>query len=292
MRGIPANLEQDWYFDPNINNLFVIDDQLLEASNNNQIMNLFTKGSHHRNLSVMYLLQNVFHKGNINRTVNLNCHYLVLFENPRDKMQIITMAKQMSSRNTQPFLLTYEDAVKRPYGYLFVDLRPSTLDQCRLRKNALPGEEKFSFSSHDSFQTPPVWSHSIQSSVTTSPIITQMKKLNQEMNTTLARTDLNPDIEATLYNQKLQRFLAMKQKQLDQFLPPIPKAFPSNHESEPELQYVDLSIAETDEEREAQEEEEEIAPFTSIFNFRTLTTTDFEYQTPRPSLQKNLALSS
>ena len=67
-----------------------------------------------------------------------------------------------------------------------------------------------------------------------------MKKLNQEMNTTLARTDLNPDIQATLYNQKLQRFLAMKQQQQDQFLSPILEAFPSTHESKPELPYVDL----------------------------------------------------
>ena len=90
VRGIPADLEQDWYFDPNINNLFVIYDQFQEASNNNQIMNLFTKGSHHRNLSVIYLLQNVFHQEKINRTVSLNCQYLVIFKNPRDKMQILT----------------------------------------------------------------------------------------------------------------------------------------------------------------------------------------------------------
>ena len=72
VRGIPADLEQDWYFYPNIINLFVIDDQLQEASNNNQIMNLFTKGSHHRNLSAIYFLQNVFHQAKINRTVSLN----------------------------------------------------------------------------------------------------------------------------------------------------------------------------------------------------------------------------
>ena len=79
----------------------MIDDQLQEASNNNQIRNLFTKGSHHRNLSVIYLLQNVFHQGKINQTVSWNCKYLVLFNNPRDKMQIMTLAKQMSPRNTQ-----------------------------------------------------------------------------------------------------------------------------------------------------------------------------------------------
>ena len=120
----------------------------------------------------------------------------------------------MSPRNTQQFLQTYEDAVKRPCGYLLVDLKPSTPDHCRLRKNVLPGEEKFNFSCHDSFQTPPVCSHNIQPSVTPSPIITQMKKLNrEEMNAVLERTDLNPDIQGTLYNQKLQRFLAVKQQQ-------------------------------------------------------------------------------
>ena len=43
VRDISADLEQDWYFDPNFNNLFVSDDQLQEASNNNQIMNLFER---------------------------------------------------------------------------------------------------------------------------------------------------------------------------------------------------------------------------------------------------------
>ena len=86
----------------------------------------------------------------------------------------------------------------------------------------------------------------------------------QEMNTTLARTDLNHDFKATLYNQKLQQFLAMKQQQQDQYLPPLPKTFPSTHESEPELPYVDLSIPETDKEQEAQEKEEEIAPSTYV----------------------------
>ena len=293
VRGIPADLEQDWYFDPNINNLFVIDDQLEEASNNNQIMNLFTKGSHHRNLSVIYLLQNVFHQGKINRTVSLNCQYLVLFKNPGDKMQIMTLAKQMSPRNTQQFLQTYEDAVKRPYGYLFVDLKPSTPDHCRRRKNVLPGEEKFNFSSHDSFQTPTVWSHNIQPSVTTSPIITQMKKLNQEINTTLARTDLNPDIQATLYNQKLQRFLAMKQQTAGPISSSVTKSlsFDISRITEPELPYVDLSIPETDEEQGAQEEEE-IVPSTSTFHFRTPATADFEYPTPESILTKDLALSS
>ena len=41
-------------------NLIVIDDQMIEAGKDNRIVNLFTKGSHHRNLSVIYIVQNLF----------------------------------------------------------------------------------------------------------------------------------------------------------------------------------------------------------------------------------------
>ena len=62
--GVVAEVEQNRYFDPNID-LFVIDYELQEASNNNQITNRFTKSSYYRNPSVIYHLQNVFHQGHL-----------------------------------------------------------------------------------------------------------------------------------------------------------------------------------------------------------------------------------
>ena len=108
-------------------------------------MNLFTKGSHHRNLSVIYIVQNLFHQGKGNRIISLNSHDLVLFKNPRGKLQILTLAEQMYpiASETAWFIKEYEEAVRRPYGYLFVDLKPTTPDRCRLRTNVLPGEERF-----------------------------------------------------------------------------------------------------------------------------------------------------
>ena len=50
VKGIPESLENDSYLDVNIRNLIVIDDQMTEAGKDNRIMNLFTKGSYHRNL--------------------------------------------------------------------------------------------------------------------------------------------------------------------------------------------------------------------------------------------------
>ena len=143
VKDIAETLQQDSYFDFNMRNLIVIDDQMIEVEGDSRVVNLFTKGSHHRNLSVIYILQNLFHQGKGNRSISLNSHYLVIFKDPRDKLQILTLAKQMYPGQTAWFMKQYEDAVQRPFGYLFVDIKPTTHDSCRLRTNVLPGEEKF-----------------------------------------------------------------------------------------------------------------------------------------------------
>ena len=73
--------------------LIIIDDLMTETDKS--VSNLFTKGSHHRNLSVLHLVQNVFDKNKHTRTISLNAHYLVIFKNPRDASQITHLAKQM-----------------------------------------------------------------------------------------------------------------------------------------------------------------------------------------------------
>ena len=82
----------------------VIDDQMENAGGGKRIVNLFTRGSHHRNLSVIYFIQNLFHQGKNSRSISLNSHYLVLLKNSRNKLQILTLAKQMYSGNTDLFI--------------------------------------------------------------------------------------------------------------------------------------------------------------------------------------------
>ena len=88
-------------------------------------------------------MQNLFHQGKGNRSISLNSHYLVLFKNPRDKLQSLTLAKQMPyPGRTDFFLKQYEEAVlRRPYGYLLIDLKTTTQDDCRLRTKVLPGRK-------------------------------------------------------------------------------------------------------------------------------------------------------
>ena len=51
---------------------------MTDASKDKRIVNLFTRGSHYRNLSVIYIVQNIFHLGKGSLSISLNSHYLVL----------------------------------------------------------------------------------------------------------------------------------------------------------------------------------------------------------------------
>ena len=64
--------------------LLIVDNMMEEAGD--KMLKLFTKGSHHRNMSIVYIVQNLLHKGKLHRS--LNTHYLVF-------TQFQTLARQM-----------------------------------------------------------------------------------------------------------------------------------------------------------------------------------------------------
>ena len=104
VKGIPKAFEQDSCFDVNKRNLIVFDEQMIDSSEDNRIVNLFTRGSQHRNLSVIYTSCRIlFHQGKGSRSISLNGHYLVLFKNTRNKLQILTLPKQMYPGHTDFF---------------------------------------------------------------------------------------------------------------------------------------------------------------------------------------------
>ena len=140
-QGIPEDIDNADYLDVSQRNLIVLDDLMAQSGKDNKrISDLFTKGSHHRNLSIIYIVQNIFHQGKEMRNISLNAHYIVLFKSPRDKQQISMLARQINPGKVQEFMRSYEDATSRPHGYLMLDLKPTTSDQDRLKTNILPGE--------------------------------------------------------------------------------------------------------------------------------------------------------
>ncbi|KAM3936868.1 vomeronasal type-2 receptor 26-like [Leptodactylus fuscus] len=137
VNSLPATFIDDELF-PDKVNLTIVDDLMESASQNGEIEKAFTKYVHHRNLSIFYLVQNIFCQGKKSRTIALNTKYMVLFNNPRDKLQVMILARQMYPGKTRFFLEAFEDATRNPYGYLLVDLRGSTPEDMRLRAGLFP----------------------------------------------------------------------------------------------------------------------------------------------------------
>lgn len=136
IRGIPPTIDQDTFIDPSVKNLLILDDLMSTCAKDSRINELFTEGSHHRNLSVMSISQNLFH--NRDPTQRRNTHYLVLFNNPVDKQPVMTLSRQMYPENPQHLMKTFKEATLKSYGYLVVDLKPFTEETQRLVTNILP----------------------------------------------------------------------------------------------------------------------------------------------------------
>ena len=67
--GLPQ--ASDYSKDSDKRKLLILDD-LMRESSCDVILDLFTKGSHHKNISVIFITQNIFHKGKSQRDISLN----------------------------------------------------------------------------------------------------------------------------------------------------------------------------------------------------------------------------
>ena len=137
IEGIPKALDDDELLPVNKNNLLIIDDVMKDASNNEQVEKVFTQYVHHRNLSAIYMVQNLFVQGKSSRTISLNTNYLILFKNPGDNNQVSVLARQMYPGNTKFFMECFKNATEKPHGYLLIDYKTKTPDSFRLRTDLL-----------------------------------------------------------------------------------------------------------------------------------------------------------
>ena len=110
--------------------LLVLDDLMMEAKTNFLDL-LFTRGSHHWNVSIIFITQNVFAPSL--KTARNNAHYIVLLRNPSGQLQIRNLGVQLFPGRLSYFLGAYQDATRNNYGYLVVDIHPSSSDMTKLR---------------------------------------------------------------------------------------------------------------------------------------------------------------
>lgn len=122
--------------------LLIIDDMMSDAldvqkdsGSSPTMTELFTRMSHHLNISVIFVLHNLFNKSKQTRTISLNSKYIILLKNPRDATVAMHLAKQIFPHCTKYLMNAYEAEMQKPYGHLLIDLCPSMADNTRLRGN-------------------------------------------------------------------------------------------------------------------------------------------------------------
>ena len=107
---------------------------------NEEIAETFTVYSHHLNITVFFITQNIFHQNKYMRDISLNTQYLILFGQRRDVSQINVLATQMFPTQRKEFLKVYKEVTSIPHNYLLCDLHPKNTYRVLLRTNILPHE--------------------------------------------------------------------------------------------------------------------------------------------------------
>ncbi len=128
-------------FKSNSRNLIIFDDQMHNLTNDILISDLFTKKSHHSNISVIFLTQNLFPKSKYMRDISINSNYIVLMRNPREKLQIKILLSQIRGiKGDDSLMQAYKLATEEPYSYFLLDLCQNTPEEIRFRSKIFPSD--------------------------------------------------------------------------------------------------------------------------------------------------------
>ena len=119
--------------------LVVLDDFM--TSDLKFIAKIYSVYAHHFRFSVITTIQNLFHPGV--REISLNSNFIVIFKSVRDQCQINYFFRQMYPKKSQEALEVYKDATSTPRGYLLIDLRCDTDQNWRLRTCIFPDDTNF-----------------------------------------------------------------------------------------------------------------------------------------------------
>ena len=121
--------------------VLVMDDLMDEGSNDKNVMDIFTKHSHHQNITVIYLCQDIFPNGKFAKSISRNVHYVVAFKNPRDQLGLRNLLLQSFPTRWQEVMDTFRKVTDaRPFGYMLLDFHAASRDDQRVMSQLLKEE--------------------------------------------------------------------------------------------------------------------------------------------------------
>jgi hypothetical protein len=139
--GVPTRSQMEEFTYDRKPTLLVLDDLMAKIIKDPDVQHYVTVMSHHNNIGIVLIMQSIFPQGKCARTISLNCHYMVLFNNKRDLNQIQVLGRQIMPGKADFFIDSYKKAVSIPYSYLVVDIHPNSDPRFELRTRIFPQDE-------------------------------------------------------------------------------------------------------------------------------------------------------
>lgn len=120
--------------------ILCVDDQMQEMNQDKEMQKVFTRLSHHQNVTIISLTQNVYPPGKYSKTIRLNLHYYILMKSFALEGQIQTLGTQLFRRKKNFLLEAYLKSTLNPFSYLVVILHPRWEEPYRVISNIFPKE--------------------------------------------------------------------------------------------------------------------------------------------------------
>jgi hypothetical protein len=139
--GVPSKGTIEEFSFDKVPTILILDDLLADIVNNSEVHHYVTVMSHHNNMTIIMLMQSIFPKGTYARTISLNCHYMVLFNNKRDRNQVKVLGSQLMPGRVRYFTDSYRKATSNTWGYLIIDIHPHSDTMFELRTRIFPDDE-------------------------------------------------------------------------------------------------------------------------------------------------------
>jgi len=147
MKGLP-DISVLNKLDSSLHRVLCVDDLLMEMTGTGRgvISELYTRLSHHQNISVIMAVQNLFAQSKDMRNAFLNAQYKVIFSNPADQTALSTINSRMfpgSPRFLHDCMKSVTQAKK--HGYLLLDTHAKSVPEARVRSDIFPNEDNIVF---------------------------------------------------------------------------------------------------------------------------------------------------
>ena len=128
--------------------LLIVVDDFMNSNIYDKLSELFAVKSRALNISVCLLTQNIFSKGGnaqkYNRDILINSTHTCIFQNKRDKLGVMSIAKASFPTQYKYFMQAYYSACESSsdgHGYLFLSLSPESKKEVELRTKIFFNEE-------------------------------------------------------------------------------------------------------------------------------------------------------